>query len=266
MKRREWSIFITAVILILAAAGFLLRWSRLQELGKPGVKVVGVPIPGINPTDEGTNRFFVAGTNSIALPPRVLDYESEVIPVQRIVWDWLPKDTTYGQRRYTAPDGFAIFHQAVLMGVDRTSIHQPQYCLTGSGWRIVSGQPTHVRVRDPHPYDLPVMKLLMHGEFRNKYGAREELSGVFIYWFVADDALTAIHHERMWWMARELLARGVLQRWAYVVAFAGCQPGQEEATYRRLREFIAASTPQFQLAAGPAVSNAPPTVSRAQAN
>ena len=76
-------------------------------------------------------------------------------------------------------------------------------------------------------------------------------AGVFVYWFVADGELTAQHRQRMWWMARDLLTRGVLQRWAYVSCFSACPPGQEEATYARMREWIAAAVPQFQRAAGP---------------
>jgi len=51
----------------------------------------------------------------------------------------------------------------------------------------------------------------------------------------------------MWWMARELFRTGELQRWAYVLCFAVCLPGQEEVTFERIRKFIAAAVPEFQL-------------------
>jgi hypothetical protein len=40
---------------------------------------------------------------------------------------------------------------------------------------------------------------------------------------------------------------GILQRWAYVTFFSACAPGQEENTYERLKNLIAASVPEFQL-------------------
>jgi hypothetical protein len=43
------------------------------------------------------------------------------------------------------------------------------------------------------------------------------------------------------------LRTGVLQRWAYVTCFSVCQPGQEEATFNRMKEFLAAAVPEFQL-------------------
>ena len=48
------------------------------------------------------------------------------------------------------------------------------------------------------------------------------LSGLYVYWFVADNQLTPYHGERMWWMARDLIRTGVLQRWAYVSYFTAC--------------------------------------------
>jgi len=51
----------------------------------------------------------------------------------------------------------------------------------------------------------------------------------------------------MWWMARDLIRTGVLQRWAYVSYLAICEPGQEDATFERMKTFIAASVPEFQL-------------------
>jgi hypothetical protein len=49
----------------------------------------------------------------------------------------------------------------------------------------------------------------------------------------------------------------VLQRWAYVACISPCAPGQEDATFARMKKFIAAAVPEFQLTpppAGPAVA------------
>jgi hypothetical protein len=72
--------------------------------------------------------------------------------------------------------------------------------------------------------------------------------GVYVLWFVADDdEYTARHWQRMWWMARDLMRTGVLQRWASIGYLAQCAPGQEDATFERLKKFIVASAPEFQL-------------------
>jgi len=68
--------------------------------------------------------------------------------------------------------------------------------------------------------------------------------------------LTADHGQRWWWMARDLVTKGVLQRWAYVICYSECAAGSEDATYDRLKDFIAASVPEFQVTAGPPIQGA----------
>ena len=156
----------------------------------------------------------------------------------------------FGRRFYGRTNGPWIDCQVVLMGADRSSIHKPQYCLNGSGLRIVGTELVAVRVARPHAYDLPVMRLNLRRETRDGNGAPLTQAGVFVYWFVADGELTASHADRMWWMARDMLRTGVLQRWAYVICSAPCAPGMEDATFGQMKEFIAAAAPEFVLAAG----------------
>jgi len=106
-----------------------------QRVGIPGVRVV-----------EHTVRMEggrVIGTNSVPLPEKVAGFESREDPIAQTVVDWLPKDTTYAQRVYSAPDQFWIQANVVLMGTDRTSIHKPEYCLAVSR--------SAFRVRNPWP-------------------------------------------------------------------------------------------------------------------
>ena len=244
MSLRSLKILMTVLVLVGGASGILARWKSIQKLGEPGVKVVAEPI-----YDE---KGELAATNSAFLPERVLDYASDPVAVTRLELDWLPKDTTYGRRYYKAQDGFEILMSIVLMGTDRTSIHKPQYCLTGQGWNINPAESglTSVRMKLPHPYDLPVMKLMTTAYRDRPDGPSAVYRGIYVYWFVADGELTGDHLQRMWWMARDLVGTGTLQRWAYVACFATCLPGQEEPTYERMKQFIAAAAPEFQLAAG----------------
>jgi hypothetical protein len=154
-----------------------------------------------------------------------------------------------------AADGSWIDLSVVLMGSDRTSLHKPQFCLEGMGLHIddeASAQ-TSVRVERPEPYDLPVVKLVATGQI-TKDGGSQSYRGVYVYWFVADNSLSASVSGvgRMWSMASQFVRTGVLQRWAYVTCFAVCGPGQEDATFERMRAFIAASVPEFQLTPRPA--------------
>ncbi len=240
MNKRNWMIMICALGLMGSATGVLIYYHGHQRLGEPGVKTS--PIPG----DVRLNVF---------LPEKVLDYTSQVVPTDQMTLDVLPKDTSLMARRYVGPDGFGVTLNVVLMGGDRTSLHKPQFCLEGAGLHLDANATleTKVRVEQPRPYDLPVVKLVGTAEVE-EHGQKREIRGVYVYWYVADGAVsaTALGGERQWWMAKELLTTGVLQRWAYISCVALCFPGQEEATFERLKRFIAAATPEFQLAVPPA--------------
>jgi Protein of unknown function (DUF3485) len=242
MNRQKRFILIMAMILMASTAGVLAWYKHAQRLGAPGVKTTPI---------AGSQRL------NIQLPELVLDYTSQRIPTDQGLLDYMPQDTSFVQRHYVAPDGFHTLLNVVLMGTDRTSIHKPQFCLRGQGWDIDGGKSTEtsIRITRPHAYDLPVMKLIVSRTFSEK-GRTFTKQGIYVYWFVADNDLTARHQTRMWRMSVNLLKTGVLQRWAYVTCFAVCDPGQEDATFERMKKFIAASTPQFQLAAGPPAATA----------
>jgi len=242
MKKERWILLAVVLGLFGSTASLLAYWRVHQRLGLAGVRVVTRPV------SDSEGKPVV--TNTVYLPERVLDYSSEAMPITSVELGVLPEDTTYGRRHYRAADGFEIVVSVVLMGTDRTSIHKPQYCLTGQGWRIDRSERTTISVEHPDPYDLPVMKLTATTTRETAKGEKTVAKGVYVYWFVADKALTADHFQRMWWMARDLICARTLQRWAYVSCFAVCLPGQEATVYQRMKEFIAASVPEFQLTTG----------------
>ena len=236
MKKQSLLIFLVSTALIAAAAGAITYRKAHQRLGVPGVNVASMPI--YDPDGK------IAGTNSVALPETVLNFTSETRPIDKIVLDWLPKDTTYGQRVYKSPDGMQVAMTAVLMGADRTSIHKPEYCLTGTGWTITKQEPDEIPLPDGGA--LPVRKFSVRRLIKQPSGQEAEMRGIYVFWFVADNQITADHNQRMMWMARDLILTGVLQRWAYISCMVVCGPGQEAATYQRLKEFIGEGAARFQ--------------------
>ena len=219
-------------------AGLLRQLQAHQKLGRPAVKTSPI---------AGSQRLRVD------LPEQVLDYASKVVEVDERTLSWLPQDTSFGARRYTAPDGFWTDVSVVLMGSDRTSLHKTEFCLEGQGWRIdrSASLETKLHLGRPYAYDLPVMKFIATKEVTIN-GQKAMARGVYVFWFVADnDEYTARHWQRMWWMARDLFRTGVLQRWAFISYFSVCAPGGENATFERMKKFIAASAPEFQLVPRP---------------
>lgn len=236
MNRQKWTVMAVAWLLMAAGAGVLLRAKAIERLGEPGLK--SKPL-------TGTVR------REIYLPERVLDYVSTNLTPTDAEVKTLPADTSFGQRLYRAPDGFEVFVRVVLMGTDRTSIHKPEFCLQAQDYRIVKRETTAVQMERPHPYALPVRKFTINKIGQLPSGEVVRVGGVYAFWFVAENRLTAGHLARVSWITWELLRRGVLPRWAYVTCFSTCPPGQEEAAFERMKKFIAAAVPEFQLTAGP---------------
>lgn len=244
MNRKSLAILVTALVIFAGTAVLLTTVQKRQRVGTPGVKVGDVPIY----TADGK----LISNQSVDLPETVRDFSSKPIPITDIELNWLPKDTVYGRRLYQDKSGFQLMMNTVLMGRDRTSIHKPEYCLRGQGWEIDFSKAEHINIpiSKPHSYDLPVLKYPLRRYVKSPDGTVQAVSGIYVFWFVADGRLTADHTQRMWWMATDLLQKQVLERWAYVICAAQCAPGQEEAAFAKMKEFIADSVPQFQLTTG----------------
>jgi hypothetical protein len=232
-------ILVVTAVLMAGTAGLLLRLQSGQKLGKPGVKTAQIDSKHLK----------------VVLPENVAGYKAEFLETDQTTISTLPADTSFGQARYSADDGFIVLMNVVLMGRDRTSLHKPQFCLAGMGWSIDNAYTLEesVRIEKPEPYDLPVVRLISNRVIEHN-GSQVNARGIYVYWFVADDAVSASvsGFERMWWMGLHLFKTGELQRWAYVSCFSVCAPGQEEATYQRMKQLIAESVPQFQKKPGAA--------------
>jgi hypothetical protein len=225
-----------------AIAGALIAGTALllaavpQKLGPPGVKASPVP---------GQERW------RIDLPESVMgSVFSTNFAMDEKSLEMLPKDTSFVEKGYYWTNGAPpISASVVLMGTDRTSIHKAEYCLQGLGVHVDQMTQETVRMTEPQAYDLPVIKIL--GTEPAKDGKAKRI--VYVYWYVTDGALSNDHSGfgRMWAMTKQLAFTGVLQRWAYVRFFARCDPGQEDATYERIKQMIAAAVPQFQLTPKP---------------
>jgi hypothetical protein len=265
MNKQKIILLVAALAVIGGAAAVLNHLSTNQRLGQPGVKTT---------TPQGKQLNV-----EVLLPEKVLNYDSKWVAQPEVVTNVLPADTSFGQREYVPPglhwDGAPggpeywrwVFSRlvvnVVLMGTDRTSLHKPQFCLEGQGWRIDDAESAEltIPIDRPQPYELPVIKLVSTQTLNDGKGNSMVLRGIYVYWFVADGVLSGDKSgaERMWGMAKHLLKTGELQRWAYVSCFAICPPGEENATYERMKEFIAASVPEFQLTPKPSATVAAAT-------
>ena len=206
-------LFCATLAVIGGTAGALEHLKTNRRLGQPGIKAVAIP---------GQLNM------EISLPENVLDFASTNLPTSQVVLDYLPKDTSYAQRLYAAPDGFQVAANLILMGADRTSIHRPDYCLPGQGWQIAQKTSVKIPIAGATPYELPVQQWVGRNKVVLADGQPHEVSLIYVFWFVADndetDDYPTIQTSILWHLVRH----GELQRWTYVSYMTYAQPGQED--------------------------------------
>jgi hypothetical protein len=232
MKNQKLILFCVGLAMIAGSALLLAGLKNHPQLGKPGIR--GTPIAG-------------SITMNLELPDGVLDYISTNVPEPAVVLSYLPGDSSYAERIYTAPDGSWVQGTIVLMGTDRSSIHNADYCLRGQGLVPFEKRVADIPITGPEPYTLPVSEWKVSGTFQQPGGESVTRYGVYVFWFVADGDETPDHLKMMEKLAMHLLKTGMMERWAYVSYFSECEPGQEDAAFERMKKLIASSVPKFQL-------------------
>ncbi len=239
MNRRLPVLSAIALMIIAITAWQLWSMKHRHRLGPPGLRLSSEPIFG----EDGR----MARTNSVYLPWLAGAWTGSNMPITNLELGYLPADTTYARKGYRTGDGdsrWALQASVVMMGTDRTSIHRPEYCLTGQGWAIERRQNTTVKVPGLVAGSLPVRRFdaVQSGSINGKPSL---IKGVYVFWFVADGLVTADYRQRLLWMARNLLTTGELQRWAYVSCFTTCLPGREDEAFAKISDWIAAAAPEF---------------------
>jgi len=77
--------------------------------------------------------------------------------------------------------------------------------LTGQGWAIEKQENIDLRIDRPFPYTLPALKLTVSNMIKGENGQAQLVRGIYVYWFVSADKLTAGQGTRMWSMLNTLL-------------------------------------------------------------
>ncbi len=158
--------------------------------------------------------------------------------------DILPKDTEIVKKDYRNPSGRGIYVTIVLSGKERVSIHRPQVCLVGQGYKILRSHVVEVPLEGREPLKVMVLDVVRY--LRGPEGQPIEAPFYFAYWFVGKDRETPYHLERMVWMASDRIFRNVSHRWAYVAASGLREPGSDSYE-NELREFVRAFYPRIAL-------------------
>jgi hypothetical protein len=231
---------IAVVVLALIGLGALAIHFGKPRSGNPGLAL-----------EKGvlTNEFGeIVREERVRFPKTVPDFHSREAPITSVEATNLPPDTTFGRRIYWQDDGFAAQLSAVMMKTDRTSIHRPQVCITGQGWKIEKTEIIDIPVPLPSPYLLKATCITSSKMARDPKTEKESpRASVYVYWFVSENKTVPAHTEALWSISRDLIISGTLYPWAYVSCFVPCAPGQEGIAVARIKRLVSETVPEFQL-------------------
>ena len=170
----------------------------------------------------------------------------------------LPPDTTYSRKTYgylSSGRNDRILLSIILSGKEKRSIHRPERCLPGQGWRIDGSHTESVKLASGH--DLEVTALLLEKPVTQEGGHPFTIRSYFLYWFVGKGITTPSQTTRILMTNWDLLMHRVNQRWAYVIVSANITrdwrpdgKGPEE-TLDMLKQFIRDSAPSYMISEMP---------------
>jgi EpsI family protein len=129
----------------------------------------------------------------------------------------LPKDTEGSRRLFKDRNGDELFCSVVLAGRDVTSIHRPELCLPGQGWKIQSEFTQDIPMASVPGGTLSVMRMNATRAYPQANGTTTQARSIFVYWFVGKDRVTPYHWQRIFWTARDRVLHNTNHRWAYIL-------------------------------------------------
>ena len=210
--------------------------------------VIALLVCGLVPSPKAEGEAGVV----MELPSHIgelYDYDEEVTAAERYI---LPKDTTFARKTY-GPIGSnrqqRILCSIILSGAERRSIHRPERCLPGQGWRIDDSHTETIHLDSGR--DLGVTALLLEKPVTLEDGSHLTLRNYYLYWFVGKNVTTPSQTIRIFMTYWDMLAHRVNQRWAYVIVSKDISQSWDpdgenpEQTLAELKHFIHDAAPYF---------------------
>lgn len=215
-----------AVVVSILAAGIIVTalTSDVTKVSEPGVRLVN-DVPYLEPQIGVWTGGELSG----------LTEQERAI---------LPQDTLCARRQYLDPAGRRISCSIILAGRDVTSIHRPELCLEGQGWRFNEWTESVPVATAPHGR-LEVMRMNSVRDVRLTDGRVLQAHSIFAYWFIGKDRVTPHHWERILWTTKDRVWHNTNHRWAYILIHAPVDPQAAARDLSQARDDTMAVVKEF---------------------
>lgn len=126
----------------------------------------------------------------------------------------LDPDTMLMRRQYTNSTHGVLALTVVVNPTNANSIHRPQTCIYGQGYRIIRQREVAVPLSAISSMKLTVLEL--GRQVRSGGGQTSEAGSYLAYWFIDRNRQTPSHSALTMNLITDRLFRGKVSRWAYV--------------------------------------------------
>lgn len=153
----------------------------------------------------------------------------------------LPEDTIIVRKIYRDPEGTSITVSIVIAGKQRTSVHRPQACLIGQGYRVTGQRTLETIVRNDRILKVTLLDLQKDKNGPGAYPGNRE-HGSLAYWFVSREHETPYYLELLLRTTIDSIVEGGRHRWSYVSLMLSNQK-EAQAGAKTIKDFIAGLYP-----------------------
>jgi len=191
---------IVVVAILAAGVGLTALTSDVKQVSQPGIKLVDE-----KPVLDERVAGWVGGPQE-----GLLEAELKI----------LPADTAGARRLYRDAQSNDVYCSIVLAGKDVTSIHRPEMCLPGQGWKIDREFVETIPISSAPGGQLQVMRMNTSRPVSVSGGRTIQVRALFAYWFVGKEKTTPHHWQRILWTSLDRVLHSTNHRWAYIMVHA----------------------------------------------
>ncbi len=125
---------------------------------------------------------------------------------------------------YTSPSDPPAMATVIIGGPEGRTLHRPEVCLPGQGWRINSTRKTSLDLGLPGipPIDATLLSLIRQSP--NPDGSITSQVGYNLYWYIGHDRMAASYNEHIARSLFDSVFRNVNHRWSMVSLFHFTKP------------------------------------------
>lgn len=154
---------------------------------------------------------------TMELPANLEEFEAEDIGMSSIEKQAFDEGVEMARSLYQSPRGYQFICTLVLSGPIKRSLHRPEVCMPGQGWKIDRSEVIKLRAKDGRVQDATLLYLFK--EHRSEDGRRMRTRAYNVYWYVGYDIATPNYVTHVILSHRDSVFRNINHRWGMASLF-----------------------------------------------